>query len=57
MQLNYHLPEQNAITLHDAKDLPALLEREGISITMFTDWFELNKKYPEAREYTYVEIP
>nr|GFB49694.1 hypothetical protein CTI12_AA222900 [Tanacetum cinerariifolium] len=24
---------------------------------MFTDWYELNKKYPEARDYTYAEIP
>ncbi|GJT53957.1 ATP-dependent DNA helicase PIF1-like protein [Tanacetum coccineum] len=46
MLLDYHLPEKNAITLRDAKDLPALLEREDISIIMFTDWFELNKKYP-----------
>ncbi|GJY03463.1 helicase [Tanacetum coccineum] len=38
MQLNYHLPEQNAITLRDSEDLPALLERESINITMFTEW-------------------
>ncbi|GJW97322.1 ATP-dependent DNA helicase PIF1-like protein [Tanacetum coccineum] len=56
MQLNYHVPEQNEITLGDSEDLSALLEREGISITMFTEWFELNKKYPKAREYTYAEI-
>ncbi|GJV01237.1 helicase [Tanacetum coccineum] len=57
MQLNYHLPDQNTITLRDSEHLTALLEREGISITMFTEWFELNKEYPEAREYTYAEIP
>ncbi|GJX88203.1 hypothetical protein Tco_0340217 [Tanacetum coccineum] len=34
MLLNYHLPDQKAITLHGFKDLPALLEREGISITI-----------------------
>ncbi|GKC10497.1 hypothetical protein Tco_1007279 [Tanacetum coccineum] len=38
MQLNYHVPEQNEITLGDSVDLPALLERKGISITMFTEW-------------------
>ncbi|GJT56209.1 ATP-dependent DNA helicase PIF1-like protein [Tanacetum coccineum] len=27
-QLSYHLPDQNAITLHDSENLPALLERE-----------------------------
>ncbi|GJV43471.1 ATP-dependent DNA helicase PIF1-like protein [Tanacetum coccineum] len=57
MQLSYHLPDQNAITMRDLQNLPALLEREGINITMFTEWFELNNKYTEAREYTYAEIP
>ncbi|GJV28989.1 ATP-dependent DNA helicase PIF1-like protein [Tanacetum coccineum] len=57
MQLNYHLPNQNAVTLHDSEDLPALLEKEGINITMFTDWFELNKRDLAARGYTYAEIP
>nr|GEX23127.1 helicase [Tanacetum cinerariifolium] len=37
MQLNCHLPDQNAITLRDFEHLPALLERKGISITMFTE--------------------
>ncbi|GJY43865.1 putative helicase [Tanacetum coccineum] len=57
MQLNYHLPDQNTVTLRDFENFPALLEREGINLTMFTEWFELNKEYPEAREYTYAEIP
>ncbi|GJT50117.1 ATP-dependent DNA helicase PIF1-like protein [Tanacetum coccineum] len=47
MQLNYHLPEQNAITLRDSKELPALLERECISITIgarsFTELKMVNK--------------
>ncbi|GJU84818.1 hypothetical protein Tco_1292364 [Tanacetum coccineum] len=55
--LNYHLPNQNAVTLRDSKDLPTFMEKEGINITIFTDWFELNKRDPAARGYTYVEIP
>ena len=57
MKLNYHLPNQNAITLRDSENLPALLQKEGINITMFTEWFELNKREPPARELTYAEIP
>ncbi|GJV10652.1 ATP-dependent DNA helicase PIF1 [Tanacetum coccineum] len=57
MQLNFHLPNQNPITLHDSESLPALLEREGINIMMFTDWFELNKCDPAARTLTYADIP
>ncbi|PWA43248.1 hypothetical protein CTI12_AA537340 [Artemisia annua] len=49
MRLNYHLPDQNAITLRDSESLPALIQREGIDITMFTDWFELNKRDTAAR--------
>ncbi|GJT38660.1 DNA helicase PIF1, ATP-dependent [Tanacetum coccineum] len=31
--------------------------REGIDVTMFTDWFELNKCDPAARTHTYADIP
>ncbi|PWA47397.1 RWP-RK domain-containing protein [Artemisia annua] len=37
MKLNYHLPNQHAITLRDSESLPALIQREGIDMTMFTD--------------------
>ncbi|GJV04455.1 helicase [Tanacetum coccineum] len=49
--------DQQAITLHDSQNLPALLNREEIKITMFTEWFELNKRDTKARELTYAEIP
>ncbi|GJU76542.1 ATP-dependent DNA helicase PIF1 [Tanacetum coccineum] len=49
MQQNYHLLNQNAITLLDFEDLPTLLDKEGINIKMFTDWFELNKRDPAAK--------
>ncbi|GJT76115.1 uncharacterized protein Tco_1042840 [Tanacetum coccineum] len=57
MQLSFHLPNQNVITLRDSERLPALLQREGIDVTMFTDWFELNKRDPDARTLTYADIP
>ncbi|GKE89607.1 hypothetical protein Tco_1567082, partial [Tanacetum coccineum] len=57
MQLNFYLPNQNAITLRDSKSLPALLERDAINITMFTDWFKMNKRDPAARKHTYADIP
>ncbi|GKA53443.1 hypothetical protein Tco_0746758 [Tanacetum coccineum] len=57
MQLTFHLPNQNAITMRDSERLPALLQREGIDVTMFTDWFELNKRDPDARTLTYADIP
>ncbi|GKA77871.1 ATP-dependent DNA helicase PIF1 [Tanacetum coccineum] len=57
MQLSFHLPNQNAITLRDSEKLPPLLQREGIDVTMFTDWVELNKRDPAARTLTYTDIP
>ncbi|GJU22197.1 ATP-dependent DNA helicase PIF1-like protein [Tanacetum coccineum] len=46
-KLNFHLPEQNPITLRDSENLPALLQRESIDVTMFTDWFDLNERHPQ----------
>ncbi|GJY58827.1 uncharacterized protein Tco_0458719, partial [Tanacetum coccineum] len=57
MKLNFHLPNQHPVTLRDSECLPALLEREGINVTMFNDWFDLNERHPPARTLTYAEIP
>ncbi|GJY32873.1 ATP-dependent DNA helicase PIF1-like protein [Tanacetum coccineum] len=54
MKLNFHLPNQNPVTLRDSECLPALLEREAIDVTMFTDWFNLNEQHPPARTLTIV---
>nr|GEV92668.1 ATP-dependent DNA helicase PIF1-like [Tanacetum cinerariifolium] len=56
MKLNFHLEDQHAITLRDSQNLPALLNREDIKITMFTEWFELNMRDPAASELTYTKI-
>ncbi|XP_071700075.1 uncharacterized protein [Rutidosis leptorrhynchoides] len=57
LKLSYHLPNHHTITLHDSKSLPALLQRESIKETMFTQWFELNKRDPNAQKLTYAKIP
>ncbi|XP_071699004.1 uncharacterized protein [Rutidosis leptorrhynchoides] len=57
IKLSYHLPNQQSITLHDSQKLPALLRRESIKETMFTQWFELNKEDDFARTLTYAKIP
>ncbi|XP_071728569.1 uncharacterized protein [Rutidosis leptorrhynchoides] len=57
IKLSYHLPSQQAITVHDSANLPALLHRESIKETMFTQWFELNKRDENARQFTYTKIP
>ncbi|GKE03127.1 ATP-dependent DNA helicase PIF1-like protein [Tanacetum coccineum] len=47
---------QQPVTLHDTDCLPALLQKEGIDVIMFTDWFELNERHPPARTLTYAQI-
>ncbi|GKB86294.1 ATP-dependent DNA helicase PIF1-like protein, partial [Tanacetum coccineum] len=37
MKLNFHLKDQQATTLHYSQNLPALLNRKEIKITMFTE--------------------
>ncbi|GJS75785.1 ATP-dependent DNA helicase PIF1-like protein [Tanacetum coccineum] len=49
--------QSEQVTLRDSECLSALLEREGINVTMFTDWFALNERYPPTRARTYAEIP
>ncbi|XP_071739627.1 uncharacterized protein [Rutidosis leptorrhynchoides] len=57
IKLSYHLPNQQSITLRDSEQLPALLHRESIKETMFTQWFELNKRDARARTLTYAKLP
>ncbi|XP_071700424.1 uncharacterized protein [Rutidosis leptorrhynchoides] len=57
IKLSFHLPNQQSITLGDSQKLPALLKRESIKETMFTQWFELNKQDEFARTLTYAKLP
>ncbi|XP_035837311.1 uncharacterized protein LOC110893612 [Helianthus annuus] len=57
MKLTFHTPNQHLLTLRDSDSLPALLNREGIRDTMFTQWFALNNIDAAARNLTYAEIP
>ncbi|XP_071715040.1 uncharacterized protein [Rutidosis leptorrhynchoides] len=57
IKLSYHLPNQQSLTLHDSQHLPTLFQRPSIKETMFTQWFELNKQDPKARNLTYSKIP
>nr|GEX57995.1 hypothetical protein CTI12_AA123990 [Tanacetum cinerariifolium] len=47
---------QQPVTLHDTDCLSALLQKEDIDVTMFTDWFDLNERHLPARTLTYAQI-
>ncbi|XP_021991288.1 uncharacterized protein LOC110888052 [Helianthus annuus] len=57
MKLTFHTPNQHLLTLRDSDRFPALLNRDGIRDTMFTQWFALNSRDAAARKFTYAEIP
>ncbi|XP_035841577.1 uncharacterized protein LOC118488314 [Helianthus annuus] len=57
MKLTFHTPNQHLLTLRDSDSLPALLNRDGLRDTMFTQWFALNNRDAAARKFTYAEIP
>ncbi|XP_071739617.1 uncharacterized protein [Rutidosis leptorrhynchoides] len=65
LKLSYHLPNHHTFTLHDSESIPTLLHREDtqwlstivIKEMMFNQWFELNKRDPNAQKLTYAKIP
>ncbi|EOA28676.1 hypothetical protein CARUB_v10024900mg [Capsella rubella] len=56
-RLSLHLPNQQRITYPEGARLEYILSKEGIDKTMLTEWFEMNKRCPEARKLTYIQFP
>lgn len=56
-RLPVHLPFENNITFTEDDNLEQVLENPFSHVTKLTAWFEANKTYPQANQYTYVEFP
>ena len=56
IRLPVHLPNQQSIVIHDDPE-DNNIENLSNQTTMLLDYFELNKRDVEARNYTYVQIP
>ncbi|CAJ2652908.1 unnamed protein product [Trifolium pratense] len=56
-RLSFHLQEENSITLRDSDQLKAVVARERIQETMFTEWMRMNSMNQQARKLTYSEFP
>ncbi|XP_073022293.1 uncharacterized protein [Primulina eburnea] len=56
-RLSFHLPNEQNIIFSDSDEISTVLDRPTINQSMFLGWMEANKKYPEARELTYAELP
>ncbi|XP_019195835.1 PREDICTED: uncharacterized protein LOC109189678 [Ipomoea nil] len=56
-RLSFHLPNQQSVIFADDDAVENIVNRPTIAQSMFLEWFEVNKTYPDARELTYVEMP
>jgi len=51
-----HLPDENYILYDENANMTEIVSNEFFRRTMLTEWFECNKKFPEARSLTYLEF-
>ncbi|XP_019178998.1 PREDICTED: uncharacterized protein LOC109174197 [Ipomoea nil] len=56
-RLSFHLPNQQTVVFCDDDPVENIVNRPTISQSMFLEWFEANKTFPDARNLTYTEMP
>jgi hypothetical protein len=56
-RLVVHLPLMNNIVYPENRPLVDIVEDPRSSQTTLTGWFATNKKFPSARDLTYIEFP
>ncbi|XP_015057654.1 uncharacterized protein LOC107003921 [Solanum pennellii] len=56
-RLPFHLQGQNTIIFEESRRAESILNRPDIEKPKFTEWFEANKEYPDARDLTYSDFP
>ncbi|XP_031095112.1 uncharacterized protein LOC115999399 [Ipomoea triloba] len=54
---SFHLPDSHTVFFQDDEDVESVLTNPTLGQSMFTEWFETNKKYPQAKLLTYLEMP
>ncbi|XP_074342908.1 uncharacterized protein LOC141680633 [Apium graveolens] len=56
-RLPVHMEDEKCVSFKPHDDLGDVAERAKIRFTKLEGWFETNKSFPEARQYTYEEFP
>ncbi|XP_019191668.1 PREDICTED: uncharacterized protein LOC109186192 [Ipomoea nil] len=56
-RLSFHLPNEQSIIFHDDDLVDDVVNRPTVAQSIFTAWFEANKKYAAGRELTYSQMP
>ncbi|XP_076930362.1 uncharacterized protein LOC143595134 [Bidens hawaiensis] len=57
MRLAFHLPGEQQVIYGANEDIEDILNKKTNASSMFTGWFECNKKYSLAKTLTYAEFP
>ncbi|XP_076906895.1 ATP-dependent DNA helicase RRM3-like [Bidens hawaiensis] len=57
MRLAFHLPGEQQVIYGANEDIEDILNKPTIASSMFTGWFECNKKHDLAKTLTYAEFP
>lgn len=56
-RLGFHLPGEQSVVFSEEAQIDEVLARPSVKQTMFLEWMEANKKFPEARCLTYAQFP
>ncbi|XP_076908821.1 uncharacterized protein LOC143565856 [Bidens hawaiensis] len=57
IRLPFHLPGQRPVLYEELDDIDDVLDKPSVAASMFLEWLNCNKSYPEARKLTYIEFP
>ncbi|XP_031116779.1 uncharacterized protein LOC116020446 [Ipomoea triloba] len=56
-RLSFHLPDCQTVIFEDDDRIENVLNRPTVNQSMFTAWFDANKKYASAKELAYIDMP
>ncbi|XP_031099477.1 uncharacterized protein LOC116003677 [Ipomoea triloba] len=56
-RLSFHLPECQSVVFEDDDRIDNVLNRPTVNQSMFTAWFEANKKFDLAKQLPYIDMP
>ncbi|XP_019188878.1 PREDICTED: uncharacterized protein LOC109183148 [Ipomoea nil] len=56
-RLSFHLPDCQSVVFRDDDSITDVINRFTIGQSSFLGWFDANRKYEDARVFTYIEMP
>ncbi|XP_031106095.1 uncharacterized protein LOC116010718 [Ipomoea triloba] len=56
-RLSFHLPDCQSVVFEDDDRIENVLNRPTVNQSMFTAWFDANKKFDSAKALPYIDMP